>query len=64
AITPFLRTVLEGPESWDHDETISRAIEIRNGTVVNPAILAFQGRSAQFPHEVARPRRDVDAAAP
>ena len=50
ALIPFLRPVLEGPESWDADETLSRAIEIRDGHVVNPAILAFQGRSAEHPH--------------
>ncbi len=54
AITPFLRTVLEGAESWERDETISRAVEIRAGQVVNPAILAFQGRAAAHPHEVER----------
>jgi alanine dehydrogenase len=53
ALIPFLRTVLEGGASWDADETISRAIEIRAGHVVNPAVLAFQGRAAEFPHRVA-----------
>jgi alanine dehydrogenase len=52
ALIPFLRPVLEGPASWDSDETLSRAIEIRDGQVVNPAILAFQGRSAVHPHLV------------
>ncbi|HEX6337588.1 MAG TPA: hypothetical protein VFZ85_11580 [Jiangellaceae bacterium] len=41
---PFLRRVLEGAAGWDADETLSRAIEIRDGGVINPAILAFQGR--------------------
>lgn len=50
ALIPFLRTVLEGPASWDADETISRAIEIREGFVVNPAILAFQGRETEHPY--------------
>ncbi len=50
ATIPFLRTVLEGGGSWDADETIRRAIEIREGVVVNPAILAFQGRDAAYPH--------------
>ncbi len=50
ALLPFLRTVLEGPTSWDDDETVRRAIEIREGLVVNPAILAFQGREASPPH--------------
>ena len=39
-----------GPTAWDADETIRRAIEIRDGVVQNPAILAFQHRSAEYPH--------------
>ena len=50
ALLPFLPIVLAGPEAWDADETISRAIEIRDGRVVNPAILEFQGRAAEPPH--------------
>ena len=53
ALLPFLETVLAGPRAWDEEETIHRAIEIRDGHIVNPAILAFQGRSADHPHEVA-----------
>ena len=52
ALIPFLRPVLEGGTSWDSSETLSRAIEIRDGAVVNPAILAFQGRSTQAPYAV------------
>jgi alanine dehydrogenase len=44
ALLPFVDTVLRGPEAWDESETISRAIEIRHGTIQNPAIAAFQGR--------------------
>ncbi len=50
ALMPFLRPVLEGASGWDANETVSRAIEIREGRVVNPAILAFQGRSAEAPY--------------
>ena len=52
AVIPFLRTVLEGGAAWDADETMSRAIEIRDGLVVNPAILSFQGRAAEPPYAV------------
>ncbi len=52
ALIPFLRPVLEGPDAWDADETLSRAIEIRDGSVVNPMILAFQGRSSESPYAV------------
>jgi alanine dehydrogenase len=50
ALIPFLRPVLDGPEAWEADETIRRAVEIREGTIQNPAILAFQHRSAEYPH--------------
>jgi hypothetical protein len=41
---------MDGPGSWDGDETISRAIEIRDGVVQNAKILSFQQRSADYPH--------------
>jgi alanine dehydrogenase len=50
ALLPFLPTVLAGPEAWQGDETIRRAIEIQDGTIRNPSILTFQSRSAEFPH--------------
>lgn len=50
AILPFLRTVMEGPTAWKENHTISRAIEIENGTIMNQSILAFQDRSSQYPH--------------
>ena len=50
ALITHLRTVLAGPGAWDRDETIRRAIEIRDGTIQNPAILAFQHRAPQYPH--------------
>ncbi len=53
ALIPFLRPVLEGPDAWDAHDTVSHAVEIRDGRVVNPAILAFQGRAAEPPHAVA-----------
>lgn len=53
ALIPFLRPVLEGAPGWDGNETLSRAIEIREGRVVNPAILAFQGRGTEPPYALA-----------
>jgi alanine dehydrogenase len=44
ALLPFVETVLRGPDSWAGNETITRAIEIRDGAIQNPAITAFQGR--------------------
>jgi alanine dehydrogenase len=52
ALLPFVRSVLRGPTGWEADETIARAIEVKDGLVVNPKILTFQKRAAQFPHEV------------
>jgi alanine dehydrogenase len=52
ALLPFLRPVLEGPEAWAMDETLSRAIEIQDGHIRNGAILDFQGRSGEHPHVV------------
>jgi alanine dehydrogenase len=50
ALLPHLATVMAGPDAWDSDETISRAIEIRDGVIQNPKIVTFQGRSPTFPH--------------
>ena len=50
ALLPFLPTVMAGPAAWDRDETVRRAIEIRDGHIVNPSILAFQDRSPVYPH--------------
>ena len=50
ALLPFLETVLAGPEAWDDNETVRRAIEIRDGHIVNPSILEFQDRESTYPH--------------
>lgn len=50
SLLPFISTVLDGPAAWDADDTIKRSIEIRDGAVVNPNILAFQHRSPDYPH--------------
>lgn len=50
ALLPFLRTVMEGPSAWSKSLTISKAIEIHDGVIKNPAILEFQGREADYPH--------------
>jgi alanine dehydrogenase len=53
ALIPFLRTAMQGGPAWDADETLRRAIQIREGRVINSEILAFQGRDAEHPHRVA-----------
>lgn len=50
ALLPFLETVMSGPAAWQENETISRAIEIRDGEVINKDVLEFQRRAADYPH--------------
>ncbi|KRF09213.1 alanine dehydrogenase [Arthrobacter sp. Soil782] len=50
ALLPFLETVITGPAGWARNETISRAIEIREGVVLNPDVLQFQQREPEYPH--------------
>ena len=55
ALLEYLPIVMAGPDAWDADETIRRAIEIREGMVENPRILSFQGREATYPYAVSGP---------
>ncbi|GAA1302244.1 N(5)-(carboxyethyl)ornithine synthase [Saccharothrix xinjiangensis] len=48
ALLPHLRPVLTG--AWDSSEVVRRAVEIREGTILNPGILSFQHRSPEYPH--------------
>ena len=41
ALLPHIETLLAGPAAWDSTPTISRAIEIRDGVVLNPASCRF-----------------------
>jgi len=50
ALLPYLDDVLSGPSAWDTNETVRRAIEIRDGVIQNPNILSFQHRSPTYPH--------------
>jgi alanine dehydrogenase len=50
ALLGHLPVVLGGSAAWDADDTVRRAIEIREGTIQNPAILSFQHRSPEYPH--------------
>ena len=51
ALLPHLPTVMAGPEAWSSNETIRRAIEIRDGVIQNEKILSFQKRSPDYPHD-------------
>ena len=41
---------MKGPDAWSLNQTISKAIEIRDGHIQNPNILTFQKRAEQYPH--------------
>lgn len=50
ALLPYLPTVLAGPDAWQADQTVRRAIEVLDGAVLNPNILSFQNRQTRYPH--------------
>lgn len=52
ALLPHLEPLLQGPATWDRTPTIARAIEIRDGVVLNESILAYQNREHAYPHAV------------
>ncbi len=49
-VLSYLPTVMGGPQAWDKDAVVRKAIEIRDGVVVNPKILSFQKRNSQYTH--------------
>jgi alanine dehydrogenase len=50
ALLPYLADVMAGPAAWARNETLRRAVEIRDGVVENPIILSFQNRNESYPH--------------
>ena len=52
ALLPHLEVLLAGRAAWESSPTISRAVEIRDGIVLNPKILSFQHRDESYPHAV------------
>jgi alanine dehydrogenase len=52
ALLPYLECVLSGPDAWQEEPTIDRAIEIHDGTVRNDKILSFQNREDDYPHPI------------
>ena len=51
-VLPFMETVMGGPAAWERSETISRAVEVRDGVIQNEKVLRFQGRAADWPHAI------------
>lgn len=54
ALLPYLGSVEGGPAAWALDPTIHRAVDMRDGVVLNRDILEFQHRRPEYPHEVQR----------
>ena len=52
ALLPYIGTVMGGEGAWQQDLTIHKAIEIKDGVILNPKILSFQNRAAEYPHPV------------
>jgi N5-(carboxyethyl)ornithine synthase len=50
ALIVYLPTVLAGPEAWQRDETIRRAINLDRGVIQREMILSFQKRRPEYPH--------------
>jgi alanine dehydrogenase len=52
ALIVHLPTIVAGPDHWQKNETIRRAINIDKGVVQKADILAFQNRQLDYPHAV------------
>jgi len=57
ALLVHLPTVMAGRDAWSENETIQRAVVIDEGVIQKPAILSFQERQTQYPHEPLVPDR-------
>ena len=64
ALLPHIDTVLAGPAAWNSSPTIARAIEIRDGAILNPSILSFQHRDDAYPHVVRKEHTEPSGALP
>lgn len=51
ALLPHLEPLLAGPATWERTPTIARAIEIRDGVILNESLLAYQHRDHAYPHQ-------------
>ncbi len=54
SLLPYLPTIMGGPEHWQENDTVTRAIELRDGVIQNPKILSFQHRREEYPHRIDR----------
>ena len=46
-VTAYLERVLHGPDAWMEDETLRRAVEIRDGEILNPKIVSYRFRGEE-----------------
>lgn len=51
ALVVYMETMSRGRAGWESDETLSRALNIDRGVVQKPAILEFQSRAEEYPHQ-------------
>lgn len=52
SLLPFLEPAMKGQDDWDRNPVIRHAVEVKNGLVLNPKILAFQNRRGKYPHPI------------
>lgn len=50
AVLPYLSTVMQGEDAWNSVEEIRRAIEIKDGRILNENIIRFQQRTYEYPY--------------
>lgn len=50
ALIVHLPTIIAGPDDWQKNETIRRAVNIDKGVIQKADILAFQNRHLHYPH--------------
>ena len=55
ALIVYVPTVLAGPDSWQKNDTIRKAINIDGGVIKNRSILSFQNREPDYPHAYIKP---------
>ncbi|HYF52190.1 MAG TPA: N(5)-(carboxyethyl)ornithine synthase [Planctomycetota bacterium] len=54
ALLPFLSDALAGPGDCERNTVLRRAVEMRDGVILNEKIATFQKRSMQYPHPILR----------
>ncbi len=52
SLLPYLPVVGKNKANWEKEDTIQRAIHIRDGVITNERILKYQHRSPYYPHEI------------